>query len=56
MPMKDDTQTKTKSVREPPHRAPPPMRVVTKGWWTLEEREANIKEFEKEERDERKQA
>ncbi len=36
------------------HRRPPPMRVVTKGWWTLEEREADIKELEKESRDERK--
>jgi hypothetical protein len=35
------------------HRRPPPMRVVTKGWWTLEEKEADIEELEKEDRDER---
>ena len=38
-----------------PHRRPPPMRVVTKGWWTLEEKETDIKELEKEGRRERKQ-
>ena len=44
--------------RQPPlpHRRPPPMRVVTKGWWTLEEREADVEELEKQDRDERKQA
>lgn len=30
----------------PPHRRPPPMRVVTKGWWTLDERQADIEELE----------
>jgi hypothetical protein len=34
----------------PPHRRPPPMRVVTKGWWTLEEKPADIEELETEAR------
>ena len=46
--------TKDKSSHTPPHRPPPPMRIVTKGWWTLEEQEAQIKELEKEDPDERK--
>jgi hypothetical protein len=29
------------------------MRVVTKGWWTLAERQADIEELEKQGRDER---
>lgn len=36
-------------------RRPPPMRVVTKGWWKLEETEADIEELEKEDRDGQKQ-
>lgn len=31
-----------------PYRKPPPMRVVTKGWWTLTEGEADIEELRKE--------
>jgi hypothetical protein len=50
-------QQPVKSNRETPlHRSPPPMRVVTKGWWTVEERQTHIEELEKEVRDERKQA
>lgn len=28
-----------------PPRRPPPMRVVTKGWWTLEEGTADIEDL-----------
>ncbi len=43
----------------PPSQHPrprPPMRVVVKGWWTLEEKQAGIEELKKEDRDERQQA
>ena len=32
----------------------PPMRVVTKGWWTLREDRASVESLEQEEKDERK--
>jgi hypothetical protein len=31
--------------------APPPMRVVTKGWWVLREEEATVEELEKADRE-----
>jgi hypothetical protein len=42
------------SAREDRH--PPPMQVVTKGWWTLKEERAPVEELEKEDRNERRQA
>lgn len=32
-----DSESMELMVAKPPHRRPPPMRVVTKGWWTLKE-------------------
>ena len=32
-------------------RRPPPMRVVTKGWLTIEEGQADIEELEREDRE-----
>jgi hypothetical protein len=37
-------------------RRPPPMRAVTKGWWKLEEQEIDIRQLEKEDRDNQKHA
>ena len=36
---------KTESSKEPEeaaHRPPPPMRVIRKGWWKIDEREIDI--------------
>ena len=41
----------TQRQRSPLYRPPPPMRVVTKGWWTLVEKQADIKELEKKARE-----
>ncbi len=44
-----------KTTEGPPglrHRRPPPMRIVTKGWWTLEERQAESTELEQADSDE----
>ena len=38
------------SVARAPVRPPPPMRVVTKGWWTLREETADVETLEREER------
>jgi hypothetical protein len=37
-------------------RPPPPMQVVTKGWWTLREDRAPVEELEQEDREEQRQA
>lgn len=42
------------SVRE--NRHPPPMQVVTKGWWTLKEERVPVEELEQEDREEQRQA
>jgi hypothetical protein len=31
-------------------RSPPPMRVVTKGWWTMREETKSVDELEREDR------
>jgi hypothetical protein len=51
----ESTESKRKPGKPSPasiRRQPPPMRVVTKGWWTLEERQADSAELEKADRNE----
>ncbi len=42
--------TKTDETLQKSVRSPPPMRVVTKGWWTMREETKSVDELEREDR------
>jgi hypothetical protein len=51
MPPEGRGITRQGNIASRPVPAPPPMQVVTKGWWVLREEQATVDELERAEHD-----